>query len=216
MIRTDIVSLTVIDAVAFRQKLSAGGAGVTVLRYDTEQPGIASISKTSGEAIPAANTQLDLYPPEAFNEAIQLTAGLPYKKRGGVRLEKKAVRETAPAPEETVTEEEILIDSGEYQKLVDRYTDKCGKLSYELLNRDLIRFSHASKTVRRMLEEGKSLEEIRTHIVSGKFSTVTGNRKLTQAQALKMADLLDEVSPKSVFKALDAELRRLIAEGMRK
>ena len=66
MIRTDTVNLTVISAVAFRQKLTAGGSGVTVLRYDTKQPGIASISKTSGDAIPAANTPVDLYPMEAF------------------------------------------------------------------------------------------------------------------------------------------------------
>ena len=38
MIRTDIVNLTVIDAVAFRQKLTAGGSGVTILRYDIDQP----------------------------------------------------------------------------------------------------------------------------------------------------------------------------------
>ena len=55
MIRTDTVTLTVIPAVAFRQKLPAGGSGVTILRYDAKQPGIASISKTSGEPIPAAN-----------------------------------------------------------------------------------------------------------------------------------------------------------------
>ena len=49
-------------------------------------------------SIPAANTQTDLYPAEAFREAIQLTAGMPYSKRGGVRLEKKAVVEAAPEP----------------------------------------------------------------------------------------------------------------------
>ena len=32
-----------------------------------------------------------------------------------------------------------VIDSAEYQKIVDQYTDKNGKLSYELLNRDLIK-----------------------------------------------------------------------------
>ena len=62
MIRTDIVSLTQIDAVAFRQKLPAGGSGITILRYDADQPGIASISKTTGDPIPTANTPADLYP----------------------------------------------------------------------------------------------------------------------------------------------------------
>ena len=161
MIRTDIVNLTVIEAVAFRQKLTAGGSGVTILRYDIDQPGIASISKTSGEAIPSANTPTDLYPQEAFKEAIQLTAGMPYKKRGGVRLEKKKVKEVAPETRQEVPEEEVLIDSSEYKKLVDQYSDKNGKLSYELLNRDLIRFAHSSKTVRTMLGEGAAVKKLR-------------------------------------------------------
>ena len=216
MIRTEVVNLTVIQAVAFRQKLTAGGAGITILRYDAEQPGIASISKTSGDAIPSANTPADLYPMAAFKEAIQLTAGMPYRKRGGVRLNRKAVEETAPEAPEEAAEEEIVIDSGEYQKLVDKYTDRNGKLSYELLNRDLIRFVHASKTVKTMLEEGVSNKKIRAYIVSSKFRTVIGSKKLTEAQALKMADLLDEVSPKSVFKALDGELRRLSAAKKRR
>ena len=88
MIRTDTVDLTVIKAVAFRQKLMSGGSGITILRYDMDQPGIASISKTSGEPIPTDNTPADVYPAEAFREAIKLTAGMPYKKRGGVRLTK--------------------------------------------------------------------------------------------------------------------------------
>ena len=208
MIRTDVVSLTVIDAVAFRQKLTAGGSGVTILRYDAAQPGIASISKTSGDAIPTDNTPKDLYPEASFKEAIRLTAGMPYKKRGSVRLTKKTVKEVTPEAAEEVTEEEVIIDSGEYQKLVDHYTDKNGKLSSELLNKDLIRFAHTSKTVRAMMEEGEVQKKIRTYIVCTKFRTVTGNRKLTEAQALKMADLLDEVSPKFVFKELNSELRK--------
>ncbi|MBR3494494.1 MAG: hypothetical protein IKH38_03620 [Clostridia bacterium] len=60
-----------------------------------------------------------------------------------------------------------------------------------------------------MIGEGESTKKVRTYIVSTKFRTVTGDRNLTEAQALKIAELLDEVSPKSVFKELDAELRRM-------
>ena len=48
MIRTETVTLTVIPAVAYRQKLPAGGSGIVIVRNDREQPGIASISKSSG------------------------------------------------------------------------------------------------------------------------------------------------------------------------
>ncbi|MBR0159587.1 MAG: hypothetical protein IJM24_11000 [Clostridia bacterium] len=96
MIRTNIVKLSVIDAVAYRQRLKKGGAGIVVIREGTKQPGIASISKTSGEAIPADNTPKKLYPQEAFNEAIALTAGMPFKRQGGVQLKGKvAVEEPA-------------------------------------------------------------------------------------------------------------------------
>ena len=216
MIRTDVVNLTVIEAVAYRQKLQAGGSGIMILRYDSKQPGIASISKTSGDPIPAANIPLDLYPMEAFQEAIALTAGMPYSKRGSVRLEKKAVVDAAPEATEEVTADDPVIDSAEYQKIVDQYTDKNGKLSYDLLNKDLIRFMHASKTVRGMIGEGTSAKKVRTYIVTTKFRTVTGNKKLTEEQAMRMAELLDEVSSKSVFKQLDAELRKQNAASKRK
>ena len=141
---------------------------------------------------------------------------MPYSKRGGVKLEKQAVVEAAPEEAEEVTPEDPVVDSAEYQKIVARYTDKNGKLSYELLNRDLIKFSHASRIVRSMIEEGASTKKVRAYIVAAKFRTVTGNKKLTDEQALKMGDLLDEVSPKSVFKQLDAEIRKASAANKRK
>ena len=76
MIRTAIVHLTTIPAIAYRQKLSSGGSGITVLRYNVQQPGLASISKTTGKAIPTENTSSELYPQEGFEEAIRLTAGM--------------------------------------------------------------------------------------------------------------------------------------------
>ena len=73
MIRTSTVQLATISAVAYRQKLVSGGAGITIWGNNVRQPGLASISKTSGEAIPTANTPLEYYPPEAFAEAIKLS-----------------------------------------------------------------------------------------------------------------------------------------------
>ena len=131
MIRTSTVQLTTISAVAYRQKLVSGGAGITIWGNNVRQPGLASISKTSGEAIPTANTPLEYYPPEAFAEAIKLTAGLPYKNLGKVQMpEGLAVEpeeaEDAPAQPEI----EAVIDSAEYQRVVDAYSDKDGRLSY--------------------------------------------------------------------------------------
>ena len=121
--------------------------------------------------------------------------------------EKGAASDTAQEPE-APAEEEIIVDSAEYQMIVDYYTDKDGKLSYDLLNKDLIKFSHSSSKVRKMLEEGKSTDEIRLYAVGTKFRNITGNKDLTDDQVLKMAELLDEVYPKGVFKEFNEELRR--------
>ena len=208
MIRTNIVKLSVIDAVAYRQRLKKGGAGIVVIREGAKQPGIASISKTSGEAIPADNTPKKLYPQEAFNEAIALTAGMPFKRQGSVQLKGKVAVEE-PAEKEAENEpEEVVVSSAEYLKLVEKYTDKSGKLSYDLLNKDMIKFAHSSSVVRKMIEGGAKPKEIKNYVTGTKFRNITGNAELTYAQIAKMIDLLDEVSPKGVLKEFNDEIRR--------
>ena len=210
MIRTSSVKLTTLPAVAYREKLAKGGSGIVIVRSDATQPGIASISKTSGEPIPSANTSADLYPVEAFKEAMELTAGMPYRKQG------KPKPVPIEVPEEEVPEIEVVVDSSEYQAVVDAYTDKSGKLSYALLNKDLIQFVHRSSVARRMIAAGEPEEAIRAYAVGAKFRTITGNGDLTDEQALKMAELLDEVSPKGVFKELNAEIRAKLGKGKKK
>ena len=210
MIRTSSVKLTTLPAVAYREKLAKGGSGIVIVRSDATQPGIASISKTSGEPIPSANTSADLYPVEAFKEAMELTAGMPYRKQG------KPKPVLIEVPEEEVPEIEVVVDSSEYQAVVDAYTDKSGKLSYALLNKDLIQFVHRSSVARRMIAAGEPEEAIRAYAVGAKFRTITGNGDLTDGQALKMAELLDEVSPKGVFKELNAEIRAKLGTGKKK
>lgn len=211
MIRTATVNLTTIPAIAFRQKLKDGGSGVVIMRADSKQPGIASISKTSGKAIPAKNNPAKMFPEDSFNEAIQLTIGMPYTKRKGVQFNsKKKVEEVADTSKEKL-EEEILLDDKDYKTIVKTYTDKTGKLSYELLNKDLIQFAHRSKKVSEFFADRKSVKTVRNYIIWVKFSNISGNKDLDQKQAIKIADLLDEAYPKGVFKELNAELRKAAA-----
>ena len=202
MVRTNTVKLTVIDAAAYRQKLPSGGSGIVILKVGVKQPGIASISKTSGEAIPAANLPKDVYPQEAFDEAIALTAGLPYKKQGVVMLKEEA--------EEEAPEEEVVVDSEDYQKIVDYYTDKNGKLSYALLNKEMIKFAHSSSVVREKIAEGEDPEKIRLYIAGARFRSITGNHKMTDEEVLKIIELLDEVSPKGIFREFNEEIWKKI------
>ena len=212
MIRTNTVQLTVIPGVAYRQKLPSGGSGIVLLRSEASQPGIASISKTSGEPILSANTSAELFPVEAFQEAIELTAGLPYRKQGGVRLVLNEPADVQEDEETAAPEDEAAVDSSEYDAIVARYSDKNGRLSYDLLNKDLIRFAHQSSIVRKKAADKVSPDDIRLYITGTKFRTVTGNPDLTDAQILKISELLDEVYPKGVFRALNDELRAMAAK----
>lgn len=207
MIRTSTIELTVIPAVAYRQKLPAGGSGVTILRYGEKQCGIASVSTRSGKAIPAPNTPADLYPEEAFQEALDLTRGLPYRKLGKVTVLKKSYKETAPK-----IEEDAAVDLADYEKLAAKYTDKSGKLSYELINKDLIRFLKSSSVARRMLTEQATSAKISRYVVGAKFRDVTGNRDLTDKQVKQLSDMLDNVYPKGVFKELNDEIRKALGK----
>jgi len=58
VIRTKIVELSTIEAAAYRQKLRDGKSGIVILRYDTPQPGLASVDKRTGTPEPSANTNL--------------------------------------------------------------------------------------------------------------------------------------------------------------
>jgi hypothetical protein len=207
MIRTDTVSLTVIPAVAFRQKLKQGGSGIVILRPEARQPGIASISRTSGDPIINQQTDQKLFPEEAFKEAMRLTLGLPYRKTTPVKVTEdmivKEIKEEEPEPE-------IKLNEEAYQAIVARYTDKSGHLSYDLINKEMIRFAKSSSIVRGMIQEGKKASVIRNYIVSNKFRNIADNDDLTNADIKLIVEMLDEVGPKGVFKELDAEIRKML------
>jgi hypothetical protein len=202
------VELTTIPAVAYRQKLPAGGSGVTICRYGEKQVGIASISTRSGKAIPAENNPAELYPAEAFNEAIELTRGLPYKKLGKVTVLKKSFKEAEPKAEE----EEIPVDLAAYDKLAAKYTDKTGKLSYELINKDLIKLLKSSSVARKLVADKATPTKIKNYVVGAKFRDVT-KKELTDKQVKQLSDMLDNVYPKGVFKELSDEIRKALAQA---
>lgn len=208
MIRTIMVELSTIEAAAYRQKLRNGNSGIVIMRYDTDQPGIATVNRKSGEPDPSHNTNLEQFPLEAFKEVMELTYGMPYSRRGKVKL--SGEREDASAQEETA-EELATIDSAEYEAIVNAYTNRKGELSYELLNKDFIQFAKSSTVISDMVANHASEEEIRNHVVKVKLESLTGNRELTVAQTQRIIEMLDEVSPRHVFKELNDEIRKMLS-----
>lgn len=208
MIRTNTVKLTSIPAVAYRQKTNAGDSTIVIVKPDVPQPGIASVSKKTGEPVLLANVNAKEYPLEAFKEAMNLTYGMPYKKQGSVKVTKDMFVE--PVAEEE--EEEVVINEAAYQKVLDHYTDKNGKISYDLINKEMIKFAKSSSIVREMVADGKKANEICDYISFNKLRNVSGNLDMPDAEVAKIIELLDEVSPKGVFKDLNTEIRNMLSK----
>lgn len=210
MIRTAVVKLETMPALAYRQRLGAGDVGIVIVKPGAAQPGLATLSKNTGEAIPSKNTPVAEFPAEAFAEAVAKTAGLPWKKLGVVKADAK---EFAPEPEPVAEPEPVVVEEYVYQDLVDAYTDASGKFSYALFNKALIQLAHRSSVVKRMLAEGASLAEIRDYVVGAKVRGITKNDKLSADEVAAIVDVLDALEPKGVLKELNAELRRMRAKA---
>jgi hypothetical protein len=223
VIRTRLVELSSLEAVAYRQKLRDGQSGVVILRSDTAQPGLALLNHQTGEPDPAANTPADLYPLEAFQEALELTSGLPYSSRGPLRSPAAVHGAPASAPLQAPIAPELAeqpsgadlatVSSADYQAIVKAYTNKKGEISYDLLNKALIQAARSNPYVSEMVGRGASEAEIRDHVVKANFEAVTGNRAISQAEVTAILELLDAVSPRSVLRDLNEELRRILAEA---
>ena len=217
MIRTNFVSLCTCNGVAYREKLPAGGSRVVILEVGVKQPGIAEISKTSGEPIPAKRNPKNQYSLESFQEAIELTAGLPYSNQKPMKLNgRKAVEIQEPAASEAPAAEEALVDSEAYQKIVQHYTDKKGRLSYDLLNKEMIKSANSSSVVRKMLEEGEGVDGVAQYVAGGRFRNIAEDPDLSDEDVAAIIELLDEVSPRGIFKEFNEEMRRKQAELKKK
>lgn len=116
---------------------------------DIEADAVATLDKRTGEAKPYGKIDEKLFPSEAFDEAIELTAGMPYSARGNIKItvaDQTDKNEEAQQAEQSV-ETVDMIDSDEYKAIVGRYSDEKAKLNYALINKDFIQFAAKSKTV---------------------------------------------------------------------
>ena len=219
LVRTPLVELSILDGVAYRQKLRGGQAGIVILRNDYQQPGLALVNHRTGEPDLANNLPEDLFTKEAFVEALELTSGLPYSRRGPVRsqVNLQPKQDTAEFTDESEELESSdigalsTVSSNDYASIVKTYTNRKGELSYELLNKTLIQAANSNPFITTMVSQGASLEEIVDHVVKVNFEAVTGNRQLSTAEVQSIVGLLDEVSPRSVFRELGDEIRKMIS-----
>ncbi|MCL2699938.1 MAG: hypothetical protein FWE68_06455 [Defluviitaleaceae bacterium] len=211
IIRTKAVELSSIPAIAFKLKLSSGGAGLKLIRLDCETTAVATIDKRSGEAVIEPRTDMGLFPAEAFCEAIELTCGLPYSSRGKISVHVSEKLETEEVGEEA-PEKIDMVDSDEYKAITDRYSDEKGKMNYSLMNKDFIQFASKSKTVADMVAANASPDEIVAFVVKSRATFITGKKEsLPDPMVTALINTLDEIDPRSAFKELKAHIKRMMA-----
>ena len=214
IIRTKVVELSSIPAVAYKQKLAAGGAGIKILRLDGDQSAVCTVDKRTSEMLPYGNIDESLFPFEAFDEAFELTNSLPYSARGSIRITPIEIDDEIDVVEEAPVEQTDMTLSPEYQAIIERYSDEKDRLNYTLMNKDFIQFAAKSKTVSEMIGKGASQDEILTFIVQSRASIIANQREsLDDTSTALLIETLDEIDPRSAFKELKAYIIRLQSRG---
>ena len=220
IIRTTAVELTAIPAIAYKQKLAAGGAGIKIFLLNKDVSAVFSIDRRTGEASPYGKYDAGLFPDEAVLEALELTSGLPYTARGKLKItffEDVSAPETASDIEdvaETELEKVDMVNSEEYQALIERYTNEKGKINYTLMNKDFIQFASKSKTVANMVADKESIDNIILFIVKNRTGELSGKKDgMSNQETAALIETLDEIDPRSAFKELSLYIKRLLSKS---
>jgi hypothetical protein len=212
IIRTPAVELTTIPAIAYKQKLASGGAGVKIFRLDTDAAAVVTIDRRTGDGLPRGKIDAQLFPEEALSEAIALTSSMAYSARGKFKLTAQVELEAADDVEETESEKIDMVGSAEYIAIIERYSDEKGKLNYPLMNKDFIQFASRSKTVNEMVQNKAGTEELLRYILKNRAGFIAGAKEsLSDAQTDALLETLDEIDPRSAFKELTQHLKRMLA-----
>ena len=208
MIRTDAVTMTSITGLAFKQKLTAGGAGITIMTPDDKA--VFTINKRDGTCTPYGKVDSSTFTKNIIDEAIELTKGLPYRRLGTISKvyndnhcdETSIELET----EDTVAEIDVMA-SAEYKEFIAQYTDKNDRFSYQLMNKDLMQFAAKSSIVRKKLEDKEKTDSILRYIVNSKAADLSRKRGMSDEMLTAFIDTFDSMNTRSAFKELNAYLR---------
>ena len=213
IIRTKAVELSTIPAIAYKQKLSTGGAGIKILHTDG-QTAVCTIDKRTSGLTPYGIVDETIFPMDAFDEALELTNSLPYSSRGNIKLSALDVKQPEDVTEQAPPEQVDMTLSREYKAIVERYSDEKGKLNYTLMNKDFIQFASKSKVVSELVGAGADQDEILVTIVKSRSTELSRQKEsLDNDSVLLLIETLDEIDPRSAFKELKAHINRMLAKS---
>jgi len=216
IIRTKVVELEMVPAVAYKIKLKSGGSGIKMHRTDQNVTVFAEVDKRTGDIIIDGRINEELFPYPAFDEAMELLAGLPYSARGKVKIMVSDDVEddeicTDGAADELPTACKML-ESEEFKAIIDRFSDETGKLNYALMNKQFMQFAQSSKVVGEMMGRKESEGDIRLFILKNRAAFYANKREhLTDDEAKALLEALNEINPRSALKELNLYIRKRMA-----
>jgi len=208
MIRTETVRLSRIVGLAFKQKLAVGGTGLAIITPDDRA--VFTINKRDGAAVPYGAVDTAVFTPAVVDEAMELTRGLTYKRLGSVTkvYDDSHCDETSVDLETGDDKPSVdVVASKEYEGFIMEYTDKNGKFSYQLMNRDLMKFVESSSVVRTMLNSGESEDAIMRYIVRSKAVSLARTKTMDDGFLTAFIETFDSMNTRSAFKELKAHIR---------
>jgi len=208
MIRTEIVRLKKITGLAYKQKLTAGGAGLTIMTPDDKA--VFTINKRDGSTAPYGTVDLKLFTAAVIEEALELTRGMSYKRLGSVvKVYDDSHCDETSADLETEDDKPSIdvVASKEYEGFIMEYTDKNGKFSYQLMNRDLMKFVESSSVVKSMVEKAESDDAIMRYVVRSKAVSLARTKSMDDVFLTAFIDTFDSMNTRSAFKELKAHIR---------
>ena len=208
MIRTDTVRLTAINGLAYKQKLAAGGAGITIMT--PADKAVFTINKRDGSCVPYGTVDGGAFTKNVIAEALEVTKGLPYRRLGAVTKVYDDIHSDETSVELETEDEKAAIDvlaSLEYKEFIAQYTDKNGEFSYQLMNKELMQFAARSSVVKRLLAEKNSADKVVRYIVKSKAADLARNKGMDDVMLTAFIDTFDSMNTRSAFKELKAYLR---------
>lgn len=217
IVRTKVVELNSVPAMAYKIKLREGGSGIKIHRTDKDAFTFAEINKRSGEILSAGHSAD--FPAEAFEEAVELLTGMPYSARGKVKI---MLSEAVDAHEIEIPEDEApgthedaaanAVDSDEFIAITEMFTDSSGKMNYPLMNKQFIQFAAKNKTVSKMVGERAGEKDIFIHVIKNRAAFLAGKKdNLPDEEALSLIDAIEDIDSRGAFKELKLHIRRMLA-----
>jgi len=208
MIRTQTVRLARIAGLAYKQKLVAGGAGLTIMTPDAKA--VFTINKRDGSTAPYGIVDTVLFTGEVVEEALELTRNLSFKRLGSVtKVYDDSHCDETPADLESGDDKPSIdvVESKEYEGFIMEYTDKNGKFSYQLMNRDLMKFADSSSVVGTMVANADGDDEIMRYIVRSKAVSLARSKSMGDEFLAAFIDTFDSMNTRSAFKELKSHIR---------